>query len=283
MGRRQFLAGSLAAAALVPLYADEIGRHELEVTERTFRLDGLPPSFDGFRIVQISDIHLEEYTEDFFLRKVIARVNALRADMVLITGDFVSRGPLPVEVAFEAAAHCGALLSGLTCPQRFGVLGNHDMVVGGRVVRDHMENNGIPLLQNEFIRIERGGEHFFLSGLDDVAAGVPNLSLAVPEKPDAPVVMMMHEPDYAVSVVNHRRAPNLDLVLCGHTHGGQVRLPGLRPLALPPMGKLFPEGTYRLGHIQMYVNRGIGTVGVPLRLNCPAEITVATLRCSGEG
>jgi predicted MPP superfamily phosphohydrolase len=89
---------------------------------------------------------------------------------------------------------------------------------------------------------------------------------------------MVHEPDYAVYIADHRRAPLIDLVLSGHTHGGQVRIPGLRPLALPPFGKLFPEGHFLIENFQLYVNRGIGTVGVPFRLNCPPEITLATLR-----
>jgi uncharacterized protein len=151
-------------------------------------------------------------------------------------------------------------------------------VVGSRIIRDHLENNGLPLLVNEFVRIERGGAHIHLCGLDDYSFGYPNPALGIPEKPDAPVILMVHEPDYVVHLAAHRRGPLVDLVLSGHTHGGQVRIPGFRPLALPPLGKLFPEGHYLLGDMQLYVNRGIGTVGVPFRFNCPPEITVATLK-----
>ena len=276
--RRSFIAGSVAATAALTLYANQVGRHELEILEPTFFIPRLPPAFDGFRIVQFSDIHLEDYTEDFFLQQVIDRVNALNPDLLLITGDFVSRGPLAVEYSFAAASRCAELFRGLACPQRFGILGNHDANVGARVVRDHMENNGLPILVNQFVRIEREGQHIILSGLDDAANGCPNLSLAVPEKPDAPVILMVHEPDYILNIAAHRRAPLIDLVLSGHTHGGQIRIPGFRPLALPPFGKLFPEGRFQIGRLQLYVNRGIGTVGVPFRLNCPPEITVATLR-----
>jgi predicted MPP superfamily phosphohydrolase len=276
--RRTFIAGSLTAASALALYSNEIARHDLEVTERTFFIRNLPPAFDGFRIVQFSDIHLEQYTEDFFLRKVIARVNALNADLVLVTGDFVSRGPLPFDYCLASAARCGELISTLTCPQRFGILGNHDVTVGSRVVRGHMEDNGLPLLVNQYTRVERNGQHIFLGGLDDFSGGHPDLAQAVPERPDAPVIVMVHEPDYAINIADHRRGELVDLVLSGHTHGGQVRIPGFRPLALPPWGKLFPEGYYLLDRMQLYVNRGIGTVGIPLRLNCPPEITVATLK-----
>jgi len=276
--RRAFISGSIAATASLALYANEIGRHEIEIAERTFHIANLPPAFDGFRIVQFSDIHLVEYTEDFFVRDVIAKVNALNPDLLLVTGDFVSRGPMPIEVSYQAAARCGALLGALTCPQRYGVLGNHDAIVGSRLIRDHMENNGLPILVNQFVRVERDGQHIVVGGLDNTSAGTPNLSLAVPGKHDAPVILMVHEPDYTIHIATHPRGRNVDLIFAGHTHGGQVRIPGLRPLALPPNGRLFPQGRYLIGDSQLYVNRGIGTVGVPFRFNCPPEITVATLK-----
>jgi predicted MPP superfamily phosphohydrolase len=178
----------------------------------------------------------------------------------------------------SAAARCAALLSRLSCPERYGVLGNHDAIVGSRIVRDHMENNGLPLLVNECVRIERGGAHILMAGLDNASEGHPNLALAVPKSTDAPVILMVHEPDYANNVVTHERGRVVDLIVCGHTHGGQVRVPGIRPLALPPLGRIYTEGHYLLGGTQLYVNRGIGTVGLPFRWNCPPEITVATLR-----
>jgi predicted MPP superfamily phosphohydrolase len=88
---------------------------------------------------------------------------------------------------------------------------------------------------------------------------------------------MAHEPDYADVVLQHPRGQLVDLMLSGHTHGGQIQLPFIGPMVLPPLGKLYPEGLFHLQHMQLYVNRGIGTVGLPFRLNCPPEITVHTL------
>ena len=102
--------------------------------------------------------------------------------------------------------------------------------------------------------------------------------LSIPAKPDGPVLLMAHEPDYADDVVAHPRGPLVDLMLAGHSHGGQIRLPWVGPLVLPPMGVKYPEGHYRFNQMQLYVNRGIGTVGLPFRLNCPPEITVITLQ-----
>jgi predicted MPP superfamily phosphohydrolase len=88
---------------------------------------------------------------------------------------------------------------------------------------------------------------------------------------------MCHEPDYVDHVIRHPRFPWIDVMLSGHTHGGQVRLPVLGPLILPPMGKKYIDGSFRFGDMELYVNRGLGTVGLPFRLNCPAEITHFTL------
>ena len=111
------------------------------------------------------------------------------------------------------------------------------------------------------------------SSLEDT----PNLDDAVQHQaaPNEPVILLAHEPDYATHVVKHG---GVDLMLSGHTHGGQVRVPMLGALALPEMGKKYVEGSFRLGAMQLYVNRGIGTVGLPFRFNCPPEITLFTLR-----
>ena len=275
--RRNFLVAAAAAAGMA-LYSNDISRHELEITYPIFFIPDLPSAFNGFRIAQISDLHLEEYTEDYFLRRVIHHVNSLNPDMVLVTGDFISRGPLSTNASFAAAGRCAEILTTLRCPLRYGILGNHDAAVGSRVIRGHMEANGLPILVNQHIRITRGGQHIYLAGVDDIAYGSPNLDLAIPRNADAPVILMAHEPDYADVVVTHLRGSHVDFILSGHTHGGQIRIPGLKPLALPPLGKLYPEGHFLIGGSQLYVNRGIGTVGVPFRLNCMPEITLATLR-----
>lgn len=278
LSRRRLLLGSIALPPVLALYATGISRHEIDITQRIFMIRDLPTAFDGFRIVQFSDIHLEEYTEEFFLRRVLHEVNALKPDLLLITGDFVTRTGGPLGPSLEAASRCAAMLGSLTCPQRFGVLGNHDANVGSRLVRAHLADYGLPLLVNEHVQIERDNQHIYLCGLDDYDFGAPNLSLALPQQPDAPVLLMVHEPDYADTIVTHPRGHLVDLIFSGHTHGGQVRLPFLPPLSLPPNGRRYVEGHYLIGSTQLYVNRGIGTVGLPIRFNCPPEITVATLR-----
>jgi predicted MPP superfamily phosphohydrolase len=275
--RRNFLLGSAAAGLGVATYAGTHGRHQIEFVQRTIPIAKLPDAFQGFRIVQISDIHLEEYTEAYFLEEFVRRTNVLKPDLVLLTGDYISKGPRDFSVAYNAAGMCAEILTGLTCPQRYAILGNHDVSVSSERVIQALESHGTPVLVDSYIPIERGKDHFWLSGACDPGTSHCYLEMAIPPMADAPVIFMAHEPDFVETVVQHPRFPSIDLMLSGHTHGGQVRLPILGPLILPPMGKKYVEGLFHFGHMQLYVNRGVGTVGLPFRLNCPSELTELTL------
>jgi predicted MPP superfamily phosphohydrolase len=275
--RRNFLIGTGATAAGLALYSGEIARHELEVVNRPIAINNLPTPFHGYRIVQVSDIHLDEYTEPFFLEHIVSKVNTLTPDLVLLTGDFITHGALTFIAGGHALHRCAEILTTLTAPLRYAILGNHDVSFNAPAVIQALTTHGTPVLVNQYVPIERKGARLWLCGVDDPGTSSPDLNLAIPVKPDGPVLLMAHEPDYADDVVAHPRGPLVDLMLAGHSHGGQVRLPFLGPLILPPMGKKYPEGLYRFNQMQLYVNRGLGTVGLPFRLNCPPEITVLTL------
>jgi predicted MPP superfamily phosphohydrolase len=275
--RRSFLAGASAAGIGLAVYSGTHARHEFEITHRTIAIRDLPDAFVGFRFVQISDLHLVEYTEPWFLEEMVRQVNALSPELVLITGDYISEGPRAFPVAWRAAGVCAEILSGLTAPQRFGVLGNHDARVGQSHVIEPLQAHGTPILVDSSVQIHRGSDTLWLCGSDDAAINRPDLDRTVPSFAKHPLILMCHEPDYADQVVRHPRFPLVDLMLSGHTHGGQIRLPWVGPLLLPPMGTNYVSGLFRLGHMQLYVNRGLGTVGLPFRLNCPAEITHITL------
>jgi predicted MPP superfamily phosphohydrolase len=279
ISRRAFLAGASAAGLGLGLYAGTHARHEFVLTHRVFPIRNLPDALASLRIVQISDIHLVEYTEPWFLEKMVAQINALHPDLVLITGDFVSRGPLALPHAWQAAGVCAEILSTLNAPQRFAILGNHDVAVGAQHVIQPLEAHGTPVLIDSYVQIQRGGYTLWLSGTDDAGTRSPDLSLAIPAyvNLDEPLILLCHEPDFADRVIRHPRFPLVDLMLSGHSHGGQIRLPLVGPLILPPMGRKYVEGLFHFGHMQLYVNRGLGTVGLPFRLNCPAEITQITL------
>jgi uncharacterized protein len=280
--RRRFLTAGLAGAAGLAIYSGEIARHAIEITHPEIRLHDLPAAFDGFRIAQLSDIHLDQFTEPFFLRDAVGAINRLRPDAVFLTGDFVTYQLLPRKLAIHSAWTCANILDGLECRQRYAVLGNHDVLVSTAKVTAALTANGITVLNNSFSSLERNGSRVWLAGLDDPLEGHPKIERAIPgeirNRRDEPVVLMCHAPDFADTLLAHPAGQSVALMLSGHTHGGQVRLPFVGPMGLPALGRKYIEGAFQLENLQLYVNRGLGTVGVPFRLNCPPEIACITLR-----
>ncbi|MGH9606994.1 MAG: metallophosphoesterase [Terracidiphilus sp.] len=284
--RRGFLRGTMFAGAGLVLYSGEIERHWIDVVRRDAPIPGLPDAFDGMTVAQLSDIHLDDFTEPFFLRDAVHRVNQLNPDVIFLTGDYVTNqfghrlgtG----KFAIGAAWQCANIFLGLKCRQIYAILGNHDILVGARQVTTALEDNGIPVLRNSFVPLERSGSRIWLAGLDDPVDGHPRVDLAIPHTirniPNEPVILLCHAPDFATQVAADPAGRAVSLMLCGHTHGGQIRLPLIGPIVLPTGGKLFAEGEFHVANIQLYVNRGLGTVGIPFRLDCPPEITLHTLR-----
>jgi uncharacterized protein len=282
ISRRSLLKAGIGGAAGMAIYSGEIDRHWLEVTRRDIHLVGLPAEFDGLRIAHLSDIHMDEFTEPFFLHHVIGQINLMKPDVVLLTGDFVSAELNSRQFAIRSAWQCANMLTQLECRQLYSVLGNHDVAVNAKKITAALQANGVTVLNNACLPIERTGGRIWLAGLDDPLEGNPNPELAIPASirnvPNEPVILMCHAPDYADKLLTHPAGSAVGLMLSGHTHGGQVRLPLVGALQLPPLGRKYVEGWFRLGQMQLYVNRGIGTVGIPFRLDCPPEVTILTLR-----
>ncbi len=277
LSRRTFLQAGFLAAGGLAFYAGEIGRHWLDVREVPVRLKNLPEGLHGFRIAQIADFHYGEYSEPSYLRSVVRATNALKPDLVALVGDFISAGPMVKRISIDFAGHCADLLAKLECPLRYAVMGNHDCMVGREAVTEALTAREIPVLHNRAVPIERAGGRLWLAGVADVLiGGEADLNAAIPSGREAstePLVLMAHEPDYADQVTGS----GVDLMLSGHTHGGQVRIPFVPPIQLPPLGEKYVEGMFRVGDLQLYVTRGVGTVGVPFRFRCPPEITVLRL------
>jgi uncharacterized protein len=214
------------------------------------------------------------------MRRAVDIVNRMNPDVVALTGDFITVPPLHHRSsARKAAANiepCAQLLSRLhTALGSFAVLGNHDAESdSGRIVAT-LEQQGIVVLRNGSVPLERMGTRIWLSGIDDVLRGKPDLERtlhAVPRNELA--ILLAHEPDCADRV----SCSAVALQLSGHSHGGQIRLPLIGPLYLPPLARKYPWGLHRIGPLTLYTNAGIGTIRVPVRLNCPPEVTLFTLR-----
>jgi predicted MPP superfamily phosphohydrolase len=157
----------------------------------------------------------------------------------------------------------------------FAILGNHDVASVPDFITECLENHGIRVLRNTSLPIEQGKARFWLAGIDDVMQGVPDLSRTLTSIPkEETVVLLSHEPDFADEAALHP----IDLQLSGHSHGGQIWLPIIGAPWLPPYAQKYPRGKYQVGRLTLYTNIGLGTIRVPMRLNCTPEITLFTLR-----
>lgn len=279
--RRSLLRGGLIGAASLALYAGEIERHWIELKRIRIAIPNLPEAFDGFRIAQLSDIHLDFWTEPFFLRRAVRQINALKPDAVFLTGDYITEFMRSPTFPLRAAWQCAEILQSLTCARIYGVMGNHDALSNANEITRALTAHGVQVLRNASLPIEQNGARLWLAGLDDPLDGKPDLNKTIPERirglRDEPVLLLCHEPDYVDTVLRQEAGQSVRLTLSGHTHGGQVRMPFYGPLTLPLMGEKYVEGLFQLGGMQLYVNRGLGTVGVPFRFDCPPEITEITL------
>ena len=239
----------------------------------------LPQAFDGFRIAQLSDFHYQKHFSEIPLRKVVATINDIHPDLTVFTGDFVTVPLFDRQLSLAdvnaSAEPCASVLGGIP-GEKYAILGNHDAAAyPGRIIHILARTN-IPVLRNRSIPVERGQDRIWLAGIDDLLRGAPDMAATlsgVPEKET--IILLAHEPDFA----DDASLTSVDLQLSGHSHGGQVWIPGIGAPWLPPMARAYPRGLYRIRNLTLYTNIGIGTIRLPVRLNCPPEITLITLRC----
>jgi predicted MPP superfamily phosphohydrolase len=261
----------LAGAATVGAGIDALWwePRRLVVEPVSFRFRDLPSELDGLRLAQLSDFHRSPWVRQGEIERAVAVTNTLAPDLVVLTGDYVS-------LRRRYAEPCAAALSELRAPLgRFAVLGNHDHWLGPKRVAAALRQAGLTVLRNAAVPVARRGADLWLVGVDDAFVHRDDLSLALRGVPGAAFkVVLLHEPDLADMV---SRYP-VQLQLSGHSHGGQVRLPGLGPILLPRMGRKYPMGRRQVARLQLYTSRGIGRIQPAVRFNCPPEVTLITLR-----
>ena len=247
----------------------------LELVDLPLTLPRLPSVFSGYRIAQISDIHIGSFMTQERLQHVVDIVNAQQVDVVVITGDFVTEEPR------HYAQQLILPLAQLDAPDGvYAVLGNHDHWTNVIEVRSILARADIQELSNAVVPLQRDNESIYLAGLDDYWERYANLNVVLPQIPaDACAILLVHEPDFAdISAATGR----FDLQLSGHSHGGQVVLPGGMIPLLPQYGRQYPSGLYQVEDMLQYTNRGIGMVSPEVRFNCRPEITVITLLATSE-
>lgn len=253
--------------------ARAVGAHndvyDIEVTRHEVAIANLPPSFDGYRIAFLTDTHVASFMRRNFYGEVVNQVKAFDPDLVLLGGDFVTwerHIPLMAEV----------LLTDLTARDGvFAVLGNHDYWANPQAVTAAMSARGVQFIVNRSVAIRRGADAISLLGIDEIYRGEPDLHAAFADTdPAQPCLGLSHHPD----IVDTLRGRKLDLLVCGHTHGGQIRFPFFGSVIVPSKHEgRYASGFQRVGDVLMYVSRGIGAIP-PLRILCRPEVATFTLR-----
>jgi uncharacterized protein len=277
--RRQFLRngmyGLTAATFGGTAYGMLIGKNGCDINEETILIPGLPHEWNGFSIGLVTDIHSSMYMRKPEMAEYVRRLNDLGTDIVVVGGDLVNGSPDEIYPLAEAFSNLKAPMGA------FGVLGNHDFYSRSPdTIARVASEAGIHMLRDERISLTRNGTRLHLVGIDDVGSG--NAAETKIRQAQGTIrskgtqILLCHRPYF----LEQAAALGVDLVLSGHTHGGQLVFGRIGNTAFTPaaLASNYVWGHYRHDACQMYVSRGIGTVAVPVRINCPPELTRIVLR-----
>jgi predicted MPP superfamily phosphohydrolase len=246
-------------------------RYDLRVTQWDVPLPRWPEDLDGLRIAHLSDLHLEPALPDRYVSRVLELLNHVDADAIVFTGDLLSTDAAFAERYRQRFADVHAPLG------KYAVLGNHDFVQDrSEPITRFLRETGWTVLRNESVPLPGTARRVWLLGIEDPTTGVADLEKALAGvPPEAVRVLLSHPPDY----IDVASAVGLDLVLAGHTHGGQVVVPLLGPVIVPSKyGAKYAWGLFDMDGTRMEVTRGVGMVRPRVRFNCPPEIAVLQLR-----
>jgi uncharacterized protein len=278
VSRRKFIFGAAAVGAAA-VGADSIllEPNHPRIVRQEITLRRWPEHLHGFTLALLSDFHYDSHFSVHPLKAAIGMVNDLHPDLIVLTGDFVTASAFDgdEEKAAANAEPCAALLTQMHAPHGlWAVLGNHDWATDPDRVTQALNAENILVLANQSVAIEANGARFWLGGVSEILFRAADLDATLANIPrEEATILLAHEPDYADYASRHP----VDLQLSGHSHGGQIRLPFLPPLYLPEMARKYYSGLYKVGPLTLYTNPGLGTMGVPIRWNCPPEITFITL------
>ncbi len=266
----------LSAASMATIGAGVLGygalvRQQVELSRVEVKIARLPAAFAGMTIAHMSDIHHGPYTSLDYIRRCIEIVNAERPDLVVLTGDFTFAGRRYVEPCAELFREYRPRLG------VYAVLGNHDYYAGAGYVARALRAAGCNVMIDARERLEYRGDRLWLLGVDDFYYGNTDLPALMRDVPDDEArIVLSHNPDYIEEFAV--KGKHADLMLSGHTHGGQIRLPLLGAPQIPSYyGQKYAMGLNRKEAMQIYTTRGIGTVFLPTRVDCPPEIVLYRL------
>lgn len=264
--RLRELAGNWSKVADYALAeANSLSLEKVEIT-----LPRLPKKLDGFKVIHLSDLHHSPFTSLEHISRAVKIANRLKPDMFVLTGDYVSHEDEYIAPVAEVLGKLRSKYGTHAC------LGNHDHWTNADLVIHLFKGEGIKMLVNEGLRVETPRGSFWIAGLDDHMAGTPDLRASMRGSfPDEMKLLLAHNPVVFRQAVRSK----IDLVLSGHTHGGQVKIRDDEKRILPR--RKLSSGLHGRKGTQIYITRGIGTVVLPVRYNCPPEISVLELK-AGE-
>lgn len=274
LSRRDVVKGLAGMAGLGALpAAAECGPRDhlfFEIARVELKVKGLHPAHDGLVVAQLSDIHVGRGAPDERVKNAIAAMNAAKPDLAVLTGDYVTTKRDPFE-------RVPALLKGLEAPT-YAVLGNHDHLSNGPYLKWRLEGVGYAVLQNQHTTLRLKGADFTVLGVDDSTTRHDDLAQTLKGAPKGSRLMLAHTPSFA------RKLPSNEGLLClsGHTHGGQILIPGLTAGIFGLAGQPFIRGHHAVNGNQVYVNRGLGFgrgTGL-VRLGSEPEVSLITLRAA---
>jgi predicted MPP superfamily phosphohydrolase len=274
--RREFMRlGALGLTSVAFLGAARPEDDDIyEIVEQTVKIKNLPQEFDGFSIGMVSDVHSGKFMSKEDMADYVTAVNAMKTDTIMMPGDFVTSKIEEVYPFVETFALLKAPYGVYAC------LGNHDYYAGADTVSKEVVDCGISLLRDEAVTIKKGSAAITVAGVEDVGWNKEprkNLERALKQRPNgSTAILLCHKPYYLDLAAEHY----IDLMLSGHTHGGQFVLSRIGGLVIAPatLFSKYVAGLYKKEGSQLYVTRGIGTIVVPFRFNCPPEITKIILR-----
>ena len=271
---RRSAIGILGTGIPSGIWAAGIEPNLLSVTRKELTLPRWPKALDGFRIAQLTDIHYRPGFDDKLIAKLLKALARENPDLIAVTGDFVVKNP-------SSLPELCRKLKGISAPH--GVIaspGNHDRWHCSTLqLRNEIEGAGMTYLQNAGTNLHVKGENIFINGLDSIWGGRPDPGKAWKgHRKNDPVISLVHEPDPFDEL---HLSQKLDLQLSGHTHGGQCRVPVIdySPVKVK-FGRKFIYGHFKKGDSQLFVGRGLGTVGFRVRFACAPELVILTLRAS---
>ena len=270
MTRRQFAIRAAAASVVMGGIYPFLEAKWCRLTRRTVAIPHLPAAFDGTTVAFLTDVHHGPYVPRGYVRSIVEMTNSMKPDIVLLGGDYSHRGRRYVAPVHEDLGRLQGRLG------QFAVLGNHDHWDGLDESIAGLANAGNTLLRNAGTWIEKGGSRLRIVGVGDLWTDTPDVPGAIGSETtdrDA-VILLSHNPD----VAEYCDDPRVGLMLSGHTHGGQVVIPGYgAPLVPSAFGQKYLNGLVQAPRCQVYISRGVGTVTPPVRLFCRPEVVWFTL------